>query len=170
MATTRDYFNEWFRDVLRDLYKDSRAGFVVVITTLALLERYLRNKSGLSPKDKLTKRFWTEFHTLFPQIPDANVAKAFWHVSRNGLLHQATFNMKTERGDVSEVGLNDSGPDIEYRTTGAALRFMISPTKFSSKIINTIENDFATFEGSGPSSVEILQNVTTCLVAIATLA
>jgi hypothetical protein len=58
--------------------------------------------------------------------------------------------MKTEKGDVSEVGLDDSGPDIAYRKNGAALRFMISPTKFSSKVINAIENDFPTFEGSGP--------------------
>jgi hypothetical protein len=78
MATTQDYFNEWFRDVLRDLYKDSRAGFVVVITSIALLERYLRQRSGLSPKDKkLTKKFRTEFRILFPQIPDGDVAKAF---------------------------------------------------------------------------------------------
>jgi len=151
MATTQDYFNEWFRDVLRDLYKDSRAGFVVVITSVALLERYLRQRSRLSPKDKkLTKKFWTEFCILFPQIPDGDVAKAFWHVCRNGLMHQATFKMKTEKGDVSEVGLNDSGPDIDYRKNGAVLRFMISPTKFSSKVINAIENDFTTFEGSGP--------------------
>src|SRR5437899_1006682 len=150
MATTEDYFNQWFRDVLQDLYKDSRAGFIVVLTSNALLERYLRAKSGLSPTDKLKGPFWPEFRTLFPQIPDDDVAKAFWHVSRNGLLHQATFNIKSKSGNVSEVGLNDACPDIEYRKTGTALRFMISPTKFSSKIISAIENDFTTFEGSGP--------------------
>jgi hypothetical protein len=151
MGTTQDYFNDWFRDVLRDFCGDPRAGFVVVITSLALLERYLRNNSGLSAQEKLTKpRFWTEFRTLFPQIPDDDTAKAFWHVSRNGLLHQATFNIKTKTGDVPQVGLNDSGPDIECRRTGANFCFMISPTKFSAKILNAIENDFKTFEGSGP--------------------
>ena len=46
MATTKDYFNDWFRDLLRELYKNSNAGFVIVVTSLILLERYLREKSG----------------------------------------------------------------------------------------------------------------------------
>ena len=150
MATTEDYFNQWFRDVLQDLYKDSRAGFIVVLTSNALLERYLRAKSGLSPTDKLKGPFWPEFRGLFPQIPDDDVAKAFWHVCRNGLMHQVTFNMKTEKGDVCMVGLDDSGPDIEYRTDGGSLLFKISPTKFSSKIIDAIGKDFGKFEGGGP--------------------
>jgi len=148
MPTTQDYFNDWFRDVLRGLYKDSNAGFIIVITSLTLLERYLRQKSGAGQAHSLPDPFFDEFIKFFPQIPDVRTAKILWQVCRHGLMHQATFRVKTRKGQMmSAVGLKDDGPVLEYRTDGITHAFMISPTKFSAAVIIAIENDFPTFEG-----------------------
>ena len=148
MATTEDYFNEWFRDVLRDLYRNRNAGFVIVITSLTLLERYLREKSGAGQADALPDPFFNEFVKLFPQIPDVPTARMFCQVCRHGLMHQATFRVKTKKGQMmSAVGLDDSGPVLRYETDGTKYLFMMSPSKFSAAVITAIENDFPTFEG-----------------------
>jgi hypothetical protein len=75
MPTTQDYFNDWFRDVLQGLYKNSNAGFVIVITSLTLLERYLREKSGAGQADTLPDAFFEEFLKLFPQIAGCAYSK-----------------------------------------------------------------------------------------------
>ncbi len=148
MTTTQDYFNSWFRDVLRELRNKPDAGFVVVISSIALLERYLRQKSGIGECRSLGDPFYDELRKLFPKIPDKNVAKILWRVCRHGLMHQATFNVKANQGaTISEVGLDDSGEAIDCIQSGTAYNFKISPTKFSEKVIETIEKDFSTFEG-----------------------
>jgi hypothetical protein len=148
MTTTQKYFNSWFRDVLRELRKQPETGFVVVISSIALLERYLRQKSGIGECKSVSDPFYDELRKLFPKISDNSMAKILWRVCRHGLMHQATFNVKSEQGaTISEVGLDDSGEAIDCIQSGTAYNFKISPTKFSEKVIETIENDFSTFEG-----------------------
>jgi hypothetical protein len=80
----------------------------VVIISLALLERYLRQKRGIGEVTSLPDEFFDEFCELFPKIPDIPVARQFWRVCRHGLMHQAAFNVTTVGGQiVSEVGVDD---------------------------------------------------------------
>lgn len=149
MTTTRDSFNSWFRDVLSSLSGNTNAGFVVLITSLTLLERFLREKSGNRERDSLDDAFFSAFIRLFPNIPDVAVAKIFWKMCRHGLMHQATF--RTGRGHVSvvEIGIDESADVIDYRPIGPNYSFKVSPTKFSTLILAEIDRDFASFEAPG---------------------
>ena len=93
--------------------------------------------------------FYDELRKLFPKILDNDVARILWRVCRHGLMHQATFNVKAKQGNtISEVGLDDSGEAIDCIKSDTKYNFKISPTKFSERVIETIEKDFSTFEGS----------------------
>lgn len=150
MTDTRTYFNNWFKDVLFELNTNKNAGFIVLITSLTLLERYLREKSQNYEKTRLDGPFFLEFIRLFPQIPDIEVAKKFWKACRHGLMHQATFKtMLDDNHTISEIGIDDTVDVIRYENCGPEHSFMVSPTKFSTLTIAIIESDFATFEGHG---------------------
>ena len=118
------------------------------MTSLTLLERYLREKSGVRERPSLDANFRTEFMRLFPSIGRDDLALKFWEVCRHGLMHQATFKIKTNAGDRVTIGLHESALEIAHRYSSSGDEFMISPSRFSSKVIQIIENDFATFEGS----------------------
>jgi hypothetical protein len=149
MTDKRTYFNRWFRDVLSKLTANPDAGLVVLITSLTLLERYLREKSNNDERTQLDDQFFAEFITLFPQIPDVPVAKKFWKVARHGLMHQATFKTRLDATQtISEIGVDDAVDVIRYEDHGNEHCFMVSPTKFAKVTIATIENDFSTFEGN----------------------
>ena len=141
-------FSRWFNEPLLELQQDSGAGFIIVMTSLALLERYLREKSGVHERPSLDKNFRTEFMRLFPSIGRDDLALKFWEVCRHGLMHQATFKIKTNAGDRVTIGLHESALEIVHRYGSSGDEFMISPSRFSSKVIQIIENDFPTFEGS----------------------
>jgi hypothetical protein len=64
-------------------------------------------------------------------------------------MHQATFRT-TFGGKNITMGLHESAPIIQHRYDSFGDMFMISPTKFSNRVIEIIENDFGTFRA--PSS------------------
>jgi len=118
-------------------YKKINARFIIVMISLALLERYLREKSGVT-EGKLNARFRAEMMKLFPVIASDDIAKIFWAVCRNGLMHQATFRT-TWGGKNVTMGLLESAAEIEHRYGSSGDTFMISPTKFSIRVIEVIE-------------------------------
>jgi hypothetical protein len=150
MKTTRDYFNDWFKKTLSDLYVKEEAGFIVFMMSLTLLERYLRQKTGLNTRGNARKVFSSDLSRLFPKIGGIGPAEIFWEVCRHGLMHQATFRIVTESGEtISEIGLHNDADVVEYKSDGSRHCFVISPVKFSKAVIREIENDFSTFEGHG---------------------
>jgi hypothetical protein len=63
VAMKDDYHNfvRWFKEPLRRLYKDPHAGFAIVMLSLPILERYLREKSGVREQPNLDDRFHQSF-------------------------------------------------------------------------------------------------------------
>jgi|SRR6266705_654578 len=137
-------FDRWFKEPILELQEDPNAGFIIVMISLALLERYLREKSGVT-EGKLNAGFRAEMMKLFPVIASDDIAKIFWAVCRNGLMHQATFRT-TWGGKNVTMGLLESAAEIEHRYGSSGDTFMISPTRFSNRVIEVIENDPSTFE------------------------
>jgi len=68
-------------------------------------------------------------------------------------MHQATFKSEWGGNKVT-MGLHEDAPVIEHRKAGADDIFMISPKKFSNRVLEAIENDFPTFVA--PSSLYAL--------------
>jgi hypothetical protein len=140
-------FNSWFKEPILRLQQDPEAGFIIVMISLALLERYLREKSGVPENGSLNAGFRKELMKLFPSIGTDDLARKFWEVCRHGLMHQVTFKIKTNVGDRVTMGLHESALEIQYKYGSSGDEFMISPSRFSSRVIQIIENDFPTFEG-----------------------
>ena len=141
-------FKRWFKEPILELQRESNAGFIMVMTSVALLERYLREKTGTGQSKSLHPSFHVEFARLFPMISN-DAAPKFWAVCRHGLMHQATFRT-TFGGKNITMGLHESAPIIQHCYDSFGDMFMISPTKFSNRVIEVIENDFGTFKA--PSS------------------
>jgi hypothetical protein len=148
VSVERENFNRWYKRPLGNLYADNDAGFPILLITLPLLERFLREKTGVY-EDKLTPEFYREIERIFPALRTKNpwpgsgsetTAQRFWSVFRNGLCHQATLR---ELPDIFFAGLNNEAPDV--RTDG--LSFVVSPVKFSRRVIEEIEADFNMFLG-----------------------
>jgi hypothetical protein len=89
MPTDRENFEAWFVRPLQSLFEREEFGFIIVMVTLPLLERYLRQKAKLHSDKKLNDTFFVAFEELFPL---GGKAKKFWRMCRNGLLHQSTFS------------------------------------------------------------------------------
>jgi len=149
MQTLKDNFNLWFRKSIESLYGNENAGFPILMLVLPLLERYLRSKSGVPEGEKLTPAFFNELVALFPSLKDETLARNFWQVYRNGILHQATLSRKNSRGTMMPDGWlsgNDKIKDFEIDSNG---HFWVNPVKFAKKVIDTINNDFSNYEASG---------------------
>jgi len=148
MTDNMNNFVRWFKKPLSQLYTNSDAGFIVLMATLPLIERYLRQKSGDHEKPTLTTNFFRAFIDLFPSVKNIGNAKKVWNLFRHGLLHQGTIKIRTKAGDtVLAVGVHGDANEIEisgYSSTG--LTVTVSPSKFSEKVIAAIERDFSTFE------------------------
>ena len=137
-------FQKWFKQPLSNLYSNPNAGFIILMISLPLLERYLREKSKTF-EASLKDEFFYELITIFPALKELPVAKKFWEVYRHGLLHQATLKVR----DLSlSVGVYNSTDEIIHGYNNNGDNFCVSPNAFSNRIILTIENDFATFEGN----------------------
>jgi hypothetical protein len=146
VATSRENFRSWFVNVLDSLYPRREAGFVILMTAFPLLERYLRQKSGIPAEDsRLSPRFYDELRTLFPQLPDTDKAKTFWTIYRNGLLHQATFSEQRAKFGHYAFASHDLHEAIIIDQRG---NFGIHPVYFAKQILEHIENDFGTYEGT----------------------
>jgi len=153
MKQDYDNFIKWFEEPLKYLYENDNAGFVILMVSLPLLERYLREKSGVH-EGKLNDSFYKRFAEIYPSLNDRGIAKKFWQIYRNGLLHQATLSLKAKNGTiVLAAGVHGDAPEIKHEGYGADGEvFTISPRKFSEKIVLTIKSDFATFEGTGSAN------------------
>jgi len=137
-------FDVWYKAILEDLYSNRNAGFVILMVAFPLLERYLREKSGVHDEN-LNNSFYNELSSVFPELKSAKDANYFWNVYRNGLLHQVTFSQKNRQGikmpdgwvsnDVTTISIDNNG------------NFWVHPSEFAKRIIDTIEKDFSTFEG-----------------------
>jgi hypothetical protein len=145
MPTPREHFDSWFVNVLESLYEARDAGFVIMMTIFPLLERYLRQRSGIpGENDRLTDKFFDELRGIFPALGDADQARAFWQVYRNGLLHQGTFSQQVTlyygvaSHDIPETILID-------KTAG---NFVVHPVRFAKQVLEQIGNDFSTYEGA----------------------
>ena len=144
MDSHKDNFNAWYAGILKGLYEDRNAGFVILMVAFPLLERYLRQKSGVH-KNNLDRRFSKQLTHVFPELGSESEAGKFWQVYRHGLLHQVTFSQKNAKGiklprgwvsnDVAAVWIDSHGD------------FWVHPSKFAKRVIRTIENDFTVFEG-----------------------
>ena len=143
-------FEQWFEIPMQRLNSDPDAAFAVLMIAIPLLERYLREKSGVY-ESGLSDRFYTEFRTIFPTLTQSR-AREFWHCYRNGLLHQSTFSRMTTNGTVVPRGwISSRQPEtpeiINYYA--AENCFILLPKEFSDEVVRIIRSDFATFLGAG---------------------
>lgn len=79
----RDLFRRWFKQPLADLYNNPDAGFPVLMITLPLLERYLREK-GNNHQEKLQDDFHKELGQMLPSLSDIATSRKFWRFYRHG--------------------------------------------------------------------------------------
>lgn len=145
MLTNKDNFNLWFREIIESLYKNEHAGFSLLMLTFPLLERYLRSKSNTPPSDALNGRFYEELAIFFTALPNKKVAKNFWHVYRNGILHQSTLSQRDRRGINMPGGWlsGDKKEDIHIDSSGA---FWVNPVELAKHVMDAIDKDFPIFE------------------------
>lgn len=144
MATHLHNFKCWYSGILDGLYTNANAGFVILIVAFPLLERYLREKSGVHEGD-LTDSFYDALRTVFPMLPDNSVARQFWQVYRNGLLHQVTLSQQSRKGLQMPEGWLSS--HVAALSIDASGDFWVHPVEFAKIVVQTIEADFSAFEG-----------------------
>ena len=146
MATNHENFRAWYVDILATLYPHRNAGFAIMMIVFPLLERYLRQRVQLTAQASLNDIFFDELISLFPELNDRVTAKDFWQVYRNGLLHEVTMSLRDRSQKQMPVGsLSHDVPGLSRESDGS---FIVHPIDFAKRIIQVIESDFATFEGT----------------------
>lgn len=146
-------FDAWYKKVLDLLYPHRDAGFAILLIAFPLLERYLRQRTGLTSDQSLTDPFFDELVRLFPTLKTATMARNFWQIYRNGLLHEITLSRQARSGTPMPVGwVSHDKPLITIETDGS---IWINPVEFAKHVIATIEADFATFENTSASSARL---------------
>ena len=153
MNANKENFLKWFKQPLEQLYSNSDAGFAVMVISLPLLERYLREKSKTFEATSVSLQFHRDLIKLFPVLSSEEFAKKFWESCRHGLLHQVTFRQKTASDPA--IDLTGGIKEFEYDAKQNAIR--LNPFWFSKKIVETIESDFSTFEGLNSSRHKLPQ-------------
>jgi hypothetical protein len=149
-------FKAWYADVLEGLHANRNAGIPAFMITLPLLERYLRLKSGLTPKEDIDSTFRANLIDLFPALRDDQVAKNFWTVFRHGFLHQATLSGKTKAGDqLPAASLTHDIPDPVWIEPDGS--FIVNPVSFSRAVVSAIEQYFPTFVGETSEAPPLLK-------------
>jgi hypothetical protein len=144
MSINRQNFESWFVKVLDSLYPCGDAGFVMVMTGLPLLERYLRGKVGLT-QPEINGDFVDELCRVFPELGTKDKAKEFWQIFRHGLLHLVTLSETNRKGASLSAGLfRDHGPAISIDLWNG--RFLVNHVAFTQRVIQTIIDDFPAFE------------------------
>ena len=135
-------FNLWYKRIIEDLYKDSDAGFPILMITFPLLERYLREKSGSYEKYKVNNKFHDGLLKIFPELNSTDNSKKFWKIYRHGILHQATLS---ETDKTIQGCLTSKYGCLHVDRVGTIDVIYINPVDFAKKVITAIENDFDTF-------------------------
>lgn len=150
MSTHRVNFEAWYKKVLELLYPDRDAGFAILLITFPLLERYLRQKVGLTSKDELKPPFFDELQRLLPCLGGRATARSFWQIYRHGLLHEVTLSGQARNGRLMPTGwLSHDKPLVTIESDGS---IWINPKEFGEFVVATIESDFATYEGASPAA------------------
>ena len=145
MSANQENFRIWYARVLEYLSKDGHAGFAMLMIAFPILERYLREKSGVH-EGNLNDKSYDELRAVFPMLVDKKMASDFWHVYRNGLLHQVTMSQQNRAGLRMPDGWLSG--DAEMISVDGSGSFWVHPAKFSFRVIEVIDADFATFEGA----------------------
>ena len=144
MYSHKENFQNWFCNIIESLYTNEHAGFPILMLTLPLLERYLRSKSKTGEAIFLGPDFYNELIRVFPILSDEKTAKDFWHIYRNGILHQSTMSQQKSNGIKMPDGwLSGDVNDVEIDQKGA---FCVNPVKFARQVISIINHDFQTYE------------------------
>lgn len=151
MLNHKDNFKLWFCEVIDSLCKNENAGFPILMITFPLLERYLRSKSRTGEDEKLKTPFFNELIKIFPVLRDEPTAKQFWQVYRNGILHQATLSQKNIKGVAMPNGWLSGVKNNAVEIDGLG-HFWVNPVEFAKKVIDTINNDFSSYEAKGSPS------------------
>jgi hypothetical protein len=150
MNELRQNYVRWFQDVVRTMYSQGDSGFAILMISIPLLERYLRQKSGTYESLRLESPFYAELSRVFPSLSSELHAKEFWHVFRNGLLHQATLSRATARGVQMPAGvLSADAPAVGLDQAGT---YLVNPRKFADRVFEVIDGDFAVFEATGSAN------------------
>jgi hypothetical protein len=137
----RKNFETWFVGPLERLYPEvEQFGFIIVMVTLPLLERYLRQKKNLGTEG-YNKKFFGALEELFPDL--LGQTETFWKPCRNGLLHRGTFN-----GPGIRLVRDMNRPIEVNRDDPANIVFHLDPVAFAQKVLATITGDFEVYATS----------------------
>ena len=141
-------FRAWYIKILEDLCPKRDAGIAILMISLPLLERYLRQKNSLRPENPLNDGCMDTLRSVFPALPDRATAWTFWQVYRNGFLHQATLSMSTRKGAALPAAslTHDMTSPVAIEADGS---FVLHPCLFSQHVLRAIEAEFAIFAGTG---------------------
>jgi hypothetical protein len=144
-------FRKWYVEVLESLYPKRAAGIAILMISMPLLERYMRQKDGISPADPLESRCMAILRMMFPVLVDEKIARDFWDVFRNGFLHQATLSLKSRSGRQLPAGslTHDTVVPVSIAADGS---FELRPDLFGQVVVRTIAGDFASFAGVGSAA------------------
>jgi hypothetical protein len=157
MQTDRQNFEAWFVQPLESLYpKVEQFGFIIVMVTLPLLERYLRQKENITG-DTLKQEFYIALERLFPELQgQRDETRKFWRLCRNGLLHRSTFN-----GPGIYLVRNLNTPVVVARGDQSDFVFHLDPVAFSKKVLATIGDDFEVYANSLTSPLPVISPLRT---------
>jgi hypothetical protein len=132
MTTDYQNFRSWFADLLPKLYPDRNAGFVILMVAFPLLERFLQQKTR---KTSNHRKFRDQLRQLFPELRDDSAVQQFWKGYRHKLLHQVALSPENWASHHAQVAISVE-PDGTFR---------IQPVLFAQRVLQSIEEDFATF-------------------------
>lgn len=148
----RVIFTQRFREPIEILIDKEHTGFALMMITLPLLERLLRGRCNIRDRN-LSSAFYGELHKVFPALGDGEGAGAFWQAFRNGILHQATFSLKSREvqfsGCVGFTALPPGTPIVLRRSTGHFF-CLVDPVAFARSVLDEVENDLQTFQDAEP--------------------
>jgi hypothetical protein len=144
VLTPLQNFQSWYSSIIRSLYGERNTGFVLLLITFPLLERYTRQKLGLE-NDALSDAFFDELVNLIPELGNGDHARNFWRTYRNGLLHAVTLNTETRSGmTLPPSSVSQDKPScFSIDPSGS---YWVNPELFAKRVLSIIESDFNTFE------------------------
>jgi hypothetical protein len=147
MATDRENFENWFVRPLKWLYEDKHCGCIILMSTLPLLDRYVRQKEEIR-SDGLSSQFYERFAKIFPEIGEPALVAPFWRVFRHGLLHRGTFETRSGGRPVRGmlIGIGTAPLAVDSKTD---LFFRLDAELFSLRVLETILNDFEVYSRTG---------------------
>lgn len=139
-------FDKHFVKVLGSLYGNRDAGYAVIMISMPLLERYLRQKVCIGT-NSLADSFYNEFVRLFPSAKDVPTAKQLWAAYRHGFLHQGTMSTETSSGVSLPAAYltHDMADAIAIRADGS---FLLHPDLFSKRAVAEIVANFLVYRGT----------------------